>query len=219
MMPQAPGEPVRSGVGTGLTIEAELEAALVERLRARDPDAYVELLKRLGGRMLAVARRMLNNEEDARDAVQEAMLACCKHIDTFDGRSQVGTWLHRIVVNACLMKRRSRSRRPERRIEDLLPTFIEDGHQTRSSESWDREGIGQSGSNEEIRALVRERIDELPEGYREVLLLRDIAGLSTEAAAEVLGMKENAVKTRLHRARQALRALLDPHLREEGSRC
>lgn len=210
---------MRSGVGTGQTIEAELEAALVERLRARDPEAYVELLKRLGGRMLAVARRMLNNEEDARDAVQEAMLACCKHIDTFDGRSQVGTWLHRIVVNACLMKRRSRSRRPERRIEDLLPTSIEDGHQTRSSESWDREGTGQSGSNDEIRALVRERIDELPEGYREVLLLRDIAGLSTEAAAEVLGMKENAVKTRLHRARQALRALLDPHLREEGSRC
>lgn len=202
-----------------MTIEAELEAALVERLRARDPEAYVELLKRLGGRMLAVARRMLNNEEDARDAVQEAMLACCKHIDTFDGRSQVGTWLHRIVVNACLMKRRSRSRRPERRIEDLLPTFIEDGHQTRSSESWDRDGTGQSGSNEEIRALVRERIDELPEGYREVLLLRDIAGLSTEAAAEVLGMKENAVKTRLHRARQALRALLDPHLRGEGSQC
>lgn len=100
--------------GSDVALGSELESSLLERLRAKDPEAYVELLKRLGGRMLAVARRMLNNEEDARDAVQEAMLACCKHVDTFDGRSQVGTWQHRIVVNACLMKRRSRSRRPER---------------------------------------------------------------------------------------------------------
>ncbi|MBL0871576.1 MAG: sigma-70 family RNA polymerase sigma factor [Phycisphaerales bacterium] len=215
MTPRAQAEPVLGGVGLGVSGEAEVEASLVERLRAKDPDAYVELLKLLGGRMLAVARRMLNNEEDARDAVQEAMLACCKHIDTFDGRSQVGTWLHRIVVNACLMKRRSRSRRPERSIEDLLPTFVEDGHQTRSSSAWVRQEVGGGGSGDELRLLVRRRIDELPEGYREVLLLRDIAGLSTEAAAEVLGMKENAVKTRLHRARQALRALLDPAMRGE----
>ncbi len=217
MTPHAQAEPVPGGVGLGVSGEAELEASLVERLRAKDPEAYVELLKRLGGRMLAVARRMLNNEEDARDAVQEAMLACCKHIDTFDGRSQVGTWLHRIVVNACLMKRRSRSRRPERSIEDLLPTFVDDGHQTRSSAPWARHVADEGGSGVELRTLVRQRIDELPDGYREVLLLRDIAGLSTEAAAEVLGMKENAVKTRLHRARQALRALLDPYMRGEAT--
>lgn len=215
MTAEASGKPMHRLGGADVVLEGEHEAALLQRLRAKDPEAYVELLKRLGGRMLAVARRMLNNEEDARDAVQEAMLACCKHIDTFDGRSQVGTWLHRIVVNACLMKRRSRSRRPERSIEDLLPTFVDDGHQTRSSSAWVRQEVGGGGWGEELRLLVRRRIDELPEGYREVLLLRDIAGLSTEAAAEVLGMKENAVKTRLHRARQALRALLDPTMRGE----
>lgn len=215
MNAEASGKPVLRADGSDVALGSELESSLLERLRSRDPEGYVELLKRLGGRMLAVARRMLNNEEDARDAVQEAMLACCKHIDTFDGRSQVGTWLHRIVVNACLMKRRSRSRRPERSIEDLLPTFVDDGHQSRSSAPWASQEAGEGGSGTELRTLVRERIDELPDGYREVLLLRDIAGLSTEAAAEVLGMNENAVKTRLHRARQALRALLDPAMRGE----
>lgn len=189
---------------------ATSESGLIERLRGGDNAAYDELVRVAGGRMLAVARRMMNREEDAHDAVQDAFLSAFKSLDCFDGRSQLTTWLHRITVNACLMKLRSQRRRPERAIEDFLPTFIEDGHQTRESTPW-KPNVGDGIEGRETRDLVRAKINELPEGYRIVLMLRDIEELSTEDTANALGMTENAVKTRLHRARQALRTLLDPH--------
>lgn len=182
---------------------------LIARLRAKDDDAFDELVCLASGRMLAVARRMLNREEDAQDAVQDAFLSAFKALDRFDGRSQLTTWLHRITVNACLMKLRSQRRRPERQIEDFLPNFIADGHQKNPSKSWTPEAL-QSIERNETRALVRAKIDELPEQYRVVLILRDIEELSTEETASALGMTTNAVKTRLHRARQALKGLLDP---------
>lgn len=194
---------------TATTDASGLPDGLLERLRAGEDLAFEELMVLAGGRMLAVARRMMRTEEDAQDAVQDALLSAFKSLDRFDGRSQLTTWLHRITVNACLMKLRTQRRRPERPIEDLLPTFESDGHQTRDSKSWNRanpSGIEQ----EETRRLVREKINELPEQYRVVLVLRDIEELSTEETAEALGMTPNAVKTRLHRARQALRTLLEP---------
>ncbi len=189
------------------------DAGLVLRIKSGDADAFEELVREAGGRMLAVARRMLVNEDDAQDAVQEAFLSAIKSLDRFDGRSRLTTWLHRIVVNACLMKIRSRRRRPERSIEDLLPQFRDDGHQKTPSQSW--KPAGPSGIEQgEVRELVRRMIGELPEQYRVVLTLRDIEGLDTEAAAEVLGVTPNAVKVRLHRARQALKSLLDPYFAE-----
>ena len=188
------------------------DAQLLARLRAGESAAFDELVRAAGGRMLAVARRMLRTEEDARDAVQEAFLSAFKSLAKFDGRSQLTTWLHRITVNACLMKLRSQRRRggTERQIDDFLPEFLEDGHQQSSSKSWkptDDPGI----ERRETRELVRAKIAELPEQYRVVLVLRDIEELSTEETAAALDMTVNAVKTRLHRARQALRGLLDPH--------
>lgn len=194
------------------------ESELVARLRAGESRAFDELVELAGGRMLAVARRMMKSEADAQDAVQDAFLSAFKSLDRFDGRSQLTTWLHRITVNACLMKPRSKSRRPETSIEGLLPTFVEDGHQTHSTPKWNADpssGIQQA----ELRTLIRAKIGELPEQYRLVLVLRDIEELSTEEAAEVLEISENAVKTRLHRARQALRTLLEPHfVNAEASR-
>ncbi|GMU33657.1 MAG: RNA polymerase sigma factor SigM [Planctomycetia bacterium] len=163
--------------------------------------------------MLAVARRIVGNEEDARDALQEAFLSAFKAIKSFEGGSRLSTWLHRIVVNAALMKLRSRKRVQERSIEDLLPKFLSDGHPATPASAW-RETGDSEAQRKENRTLVRAAIDELPEIYRTVLLLRDIEELSTEETSEVLGINNNAVKTRLHRARQALRTLLDPHFRE-----
>jgi RNA polymerase sigma-70 factor (ECF subfamily) len=152
---------------------------------------------------------MLAREEDAQDAVQEAFLSAFKSLDRFDARSQLTTWLHRICVNACLMKLRSQRRRPERSMDDLLPQFLDDGHQRNPSSPW--KPVEESGiERQELRDLVRSKIEELPEAYREVLLLRDIEELDTEETARMLGMSLAAVKTRLHRARQALKALLDP---------
>jgi len=195
---------------------AEFEARLLTRLRAGEDAAFDELVRFAGGRMLAVARRMLGREEDAQDAVQDAFLSAFKSLDRFDGRSQLTTWLHRITVNACLMKLRSQRRRPEKAIEDFLPEYLEDGHQRKSSTPW--KPLASGGIEiEETRALVRSKIEELPEQFRLVLILRDIEELDTEEAATVLGITPNAVKTRLHRARQALRGLLDPHFVEAES--
>jgi len=186
---------------------------LLAALREGDGRAYERLVTGHGGRMLAVARRMLRNDEEARDAVQEAFLSAFRGLPRFAGQSRLTTWLHRITVNAALMKLRSRRARPEESIEPLLPNFLEDGHATRSYVEWP-ESAEQLLQRAEVRRLVRTAIDRLPPTYRTVLLLRDIEELDTGEVAELLSVSENAVKIRLHRARQALRELLDPHLQQ-----
>jgi RNA polymerase sigma-70 factor (ECF subfamily) len=190
------------------------DVELLRGLRAGKDEAFATLVRSHGGRMLAVARRFLSNEEDARDAVQDAFLSAFRAIDRFEGDAKLSTWLHRIVVNASLMKLRTRRRRPEGKIDDLLPHFLENGHQAEPAAQWPRsaDALIESAEN---RSLVRAAIDELPENYRTVLLLRDIEEYDTQQAAEALGLSRAAVKTRLHRARQALRQLLDEHFRLE----
>lgn len=189
------------------------ETKLLAGLRAGEEEAYEALVRAYGGRMLAVARRFLRSEEDARDAVQEAFLNAFRSIDRFEGQARLSTWLHRIVVNAALMKLRTRRRKPERSIDELLPGFETDGHLLNPAEAW-RKAPEEEVGRQELRGLVLEKIHELPAAHRNVLLLRDIEELDTEAAAATLGVSVGAVKTRLHRARQALRELLEPHLRQ-----
>ena len=189
------------------------DSGLLERLRSGEEAAFEELVRRYGGRLLAVARRFLPVEEDARDAVQDAFLSAFRGLHSFEGHAQLSTWLHRIVVNASLMKLRTRRRKPEQSIEELLPGFLEDGHLERPASPWRSEDLDPA-ERTELRELVMRSIHSLPEGHRNVLLLRDIENLDTEEAAELLGISPGAVKTRLHRARQALRELLEPHLQE-----
>jgi hypothetical protein len=111
------------------------------------------------------------------------------------------------------MKLRTRRRRPEESIDALMPKFLEDGHQREPAAQW-QERSDVALARRETRAMVRESIERLPDTHRTVLLLRDIEELDTDETAKLLGISPNAVKTRLHRARQALRALLDPHFRE-----
>jgi len=189
------------------------ERALLQRLRAGENAAFAELIRRHGGRLLSVARRFLVSEEDARDAVQEAFISAFRSIDRFEASAMLSTWLHRIVVNAALMKLRTRRRKPEQSIEELLPGFLENGHIARPASPWRKNAL-EGLEREETSALVREKIQALPEGYRNVLLLRDIEDFDTQETAQLMGISEGAVKTRLHRARLALRELLEPHLRE-----
>lgn len=161
--------------------------------------------------MLATARRFFREEQDAADAVQDAFLSAFKAIGTFNGDSQLGTWLHRIVVNACLMRCRSHDRHPTVAIDSLLPEFDATGHYRESVKSLRGSPID-GLAIEELRQQVRECIDCLPAPYREVLTLRDIEEWDTEATAATLGVSPGVVKTRLHRARQALRTLLEPIL-------
>lgn len=188
--------------------------AFVARLRSGDAAAFEDLVRTQGPRLLRVARRLLRSEEDARDAVQDAFVSAFKSVATFAEGSMLSTWLHRIVINASLMKLRTLRRHPEEDIEPFLPKFREDGHPFVSSEPW-ADTPESLAERAELSSLVRASIDMLPETYRVVLLLRDIEELSTEETAVALGITPNAVKVRLHRARQALRTLLDPHLRAE----
>jgi|SRR5581483_3788893 len=194
------------------------EAALLKGLRAGEQAAYETLVRTYSGRLLAVTRRYLHNDDDARDALQDAFLSAFRGLQTFIEGSLLSTWLHRIAINAALMKLRTRKRRPEEPIEDLLPRFLEDGHREdghrgNPTRPWkEPDGLLE---RQETRAAVRACIDSLPDTYRTVLLLRDIEELDTEEVAQILDISPNAVKIRLHRARQALRTLLDPHFREE----
>ena len=183
------------------------ERPLLARLQTGDEEACERLVREHTGRLLAVARRYLRQEEDARDAVQEAFVAAFRSIARFEGTASLSTWLHRIVINCCLMKLRSGRRRPETSIEELLPRFDETGHRVLDS-SEPPESPETALGRDETRRRVRAAIARLPEPYRAVLLLRDIEEVSTAEAARMLGVSENAVKIRLHRARQALRTLL-----------
>ena len=183
------------------------EASLIARLRSGDEEAFELMVRTFGGRLLAVARRFIRNEEDARDVVQSAYLSAFRALDTFEGACQLSTWLHRIVVNTALMRLRSQRRKPEESIEVLLPAFQDDGHHVEQFSDW-AAPADQLLERKQTRSIVRACIQQLPDNYREVLILRDIEELSTQEAADALSMTATAVKVRLHRARQALSTLL-----------
>src|SRR5262245_59555686 len=112
------------------------ERRLVSGLRAREPQAFEQLVRAYGGYMLAVARRFLFNEEDARQAVQDAFLAAFRSFATFDERASLGPWLHRIAINSALDKLRGKRRHPERSIDDWLPSFEENGQRLEPQAEW-----------------------------------------------------------------------------------
>lgn len=209
-----------SGLGSSAPVDAETvrdldgERDLLYRLWARDEQAYEILVRRYSGRMLATARRFLGAGEDSADAVQEAFCSAFQAMDGFEGKATLSTWLHRIVVNACLMRLRSRSRRRTLSIDVLLPVFDHRGHHVQAIASWSEPC--ERMMRTETQNQVRSCIDLLPDDHRLVLLLRDIEGLDTAEAARAMGISVPAVKTRLHRARQALRTLLEPIFASEG---
>jgi RNA polymerase sigma-70 factor (ECF subfamily) len=206
-----PQQTIDQGQGEGRPDLSADETELLARLRAGDDGAYEELVRSYSPRLLAVARRIVGNDEEARDVIQDAFFNAFRSLRNFHGDARLSTWLHRIVVNSALMKLRTRKRKPEESIEPLLPAFLADGHYAEKFSSWG-EQADSALSRTETQELVRRHIDELPESFRTVLVLRDIEGLDTEETARVLDTTPNAVKIRLHRARAALRTLLAPHI-------
>jgi RNA polymerase sigma-70 factor (ECF subfamily) len=200
--------------GTKFALPPE-DAALLARLRAGDAAAYERWVRASAPRVLRVARRLLRNEQDAQDVTQDAFISAFRHLASFDGSARLSTWLHRIAVNAALMKLRSKRRHPEEPIDERLPRFDAHGEHEHAPWAWAARGDAAVGSAQ-VRKAVRAAIDELPDLYRDVLLLRDIEELTTEEAARELGITIPALKTRLHRARLALREGLDDLMRELG---
>jgi RNA polymerase sigma-70 factor, ECF subfamily len=186
------------------------DAILLAGLRCGNQHAFEEMVRRFGGRLLATARRYLRSEADACDALQDAFLCAFKSIDTFKGDSELSTWLHRILVNSALMHLRAKRRFAETDgipIDELLPRFDTAGNWIDGrSHSAPAHVLFEAS---ETRTMVRRCIDLLPDNYRIVLILRDIEELATEEVASLLDLTPSNVKVRLHRARQALKALLE----------
>lgn len=191
-------------------------ASLLARLRAGEDAAFEIMVRAQASRLLRVARRFFASEDDALDVVQEAFLAAFRNLDGFQEGARLSTWLHRITVNAALMKLRSRRRRPEEPIDELLPQFDDRGLSTHLPREWTGHAH-ELLEREEDRKFVRASIQKLPESYRLVLLLRDIDEWDTRETARLLGLTTGAVKVRLHRARLALRTLLAARFEVEAS--
>ena len=195
---------------SSLTSEARRpaeESDLIHHLRAGDEAAYESLVREHGGRMLAIARRFFSSDQDAADAVQDAFISAFQSITSFEASSKLSTWLHRIIVNACLMKIRSCRRHETSSLDDHLPQFASDGHHAQSVPAWTCPVARTIEA--ETREQVRRAINDMPDAHREVLLLRDIEEFDTEETARLLNTTVANVKTRLHRARQVLRTHLE----------
>lgn len=190
------------------------EAELVASARVGDLRAFEELVRRYAPRILRLAIRVVGNEADAEDVLQEAFLKAYAKLDQFQGHSSFYTWIVRIAVNEALM--RLRRRHGEREVsldqeidtgEDLLPREVEDWHP-------DPE---QQFARQEMHDLLSRTIASLALPYRLVFQLRDVEGLSTEETAEALGLSIPAVKSRLLRARLQLREKLNRFFRREAN--
>jgi len=190
----------------------DIDTTIVEGLRAGDDRAFELLVRTYVGPLRAVALRLLQNQADADDAVQEALLSAYRGFANFRADARLATWLHRIVVNAALQRlRRGRRQDEAQDIDGLLPRFQANGYPEHFHQPW-VSSIDDLVTRAETRESVREMIARLPETYRTVLVLRDIEELDTSEAAELLGISPATLKVRLHRARQALRNLFEREL-------
>lgn len=201
-----------SAVGEARSPE-ETERMLIDGLRAGSERSFEQLVRTHGGAMLAVSQRLLRNEQDAQDALQDAFVQVFRAIGSFRGESSLATWLHRIARNAALLRIRRASRRPEVSIEPLLPVYDETGHRAGPVANLP---VSPDAVLErrQVRENVRACVARLPVRYRSVIVLRDLEEKSTLETAELLGVSENVVKVRLHRARKALATLISREVPE-----
>ena len=175
-----------------------MDAAVLDRARVGDRDAMERVLESVAPSIRRFAVTMCKNDADADDVVQDALLTIATKLDSFEGRSSFATWAFTLARTACSRRRRGLKNRPAEG---------DDALDTQPSEA---RGPEERVSDQEIGALVARALDTLPEDYRAVLLLRDGEGLTAPEAAAVLGTTVDALKSRLHRARSALREALVP---------
>jgi RNA polymerase sigma-70 factor (ECF subfamily) len=179
-------------------------SALVERAQQGDTKALEELLSELAPTIYRFGLRMCRNDHDADDVLQDALLLVASRLGEFEGRSTVASWAFALTRSACARKRRGLKNQPP----------LDDGVARQQAAA---------GPNPEQAAVDRElghaligALDRLPEDYREVVVLRDMEGLSAAEVADALQISVDAVKSRLHRARSALREQLRPLLEAEN---
>jgi RNA polymerase sigma-70 factor (ECF subfamily) len=182
-------------------IMASGDLELAQRALARDGVAFRTIMKTHNQRLYRIARGVVRNDSEAEDVVQEAYVRAFAHLDSFRGDASLGTWLSRIVINEALGRLRKRRRTvamPENPQAEIIQFPL--------NPSDDPE---RTMAQRQILALVERATDSLPDVYRMVFVARVIEGLSIEETAELLDVRPETVKTRLHRARALLRRAQD----------
>ena len=190
------------------------DQALIEKVRGGNYEAFESLVNRYEGKIYRLAIRMLRNPQDAEDALQETFIQVFRGLPGFEGRSQFSTWLFRLATNVCLMRIRHRDTEPSKMLplEDYLPK-LEEGAAPQMVDWADRPE--DALLSKESREKMMEALDKLPPEYRAVFILRDIEGFSNAETGESLGISVAAVKSRLHRARIALRGMLSGYFEKK----
>ena len=172
-------------------------------------------MTRFSARVYRLAYGITRSAPDAEEVVQDVFLQIVNKGGGFEGRAALSSWIYRITTNLSLNKRRGKRRELETSLDDMLPTFLPDGHRAGERPfvvaDWSATPDEKLLSGES-RRMLEAAIDRLPEHYRAVLVLRDVEELSNEETAQIVGDTVAAVKTRLHRARMALREQLTRHL-------
>jgi RNA polymerase sigma-70 factor (ECF subfamily) len=189
------------------------ESSLVAQAKAGDQNAFSELVTHYERKIYRLAKNITRNDEDAEDVLQDAFFKAYEHLDSFKGDSKFYTWIVRIAVNEALM--RLRKRKSDRSVS--LDEPVEMGEETVAREIavWE-DNPEQRYSKEEWRQILDEAVAGLKPDFRTVFMLRDIEELSTEETAEALGISVPAVKSRLLRARLALRETLTRLFKRKG---
>src|SRR5580698_7422531 len=189
------------------------EGQLVAQAKAGDVQAFTDLVNRYERKIYRLAKHITQNDEDAEDVLQDAFLKAYEHLDSFKGDSKFYTWIVRIAVNESLMK--LRKRKSDRTVPLDEPVDTGEEMVTREIAVWD-DNPEQRYSREEIQEILDKAVEGLKPDFRTVFILRDIEELSTEETAESLGISIPAVKSRLLRARLALREKLTRQFRRKG---
>jgi RNA polymerase sigma-70 factor (ECF subfamily) len=190
------------------------DSALVARAQAGDTIAFDELVKRYADKVHRLTYKVLRHEEDASDALQDAFLSAYRSLPRFKGESTFSTWLYRVAMNAALMRLRKRRdgmvslEQPGDGSETRAPLQIADWARTPAEELL----------NSELRVALQRAVDALPEDLAKVFLLREWEGKSNAEVAEILEISIPAVKSRLHRARVALRDFLNRYFAERAAK-
>jgi RNA polymerase sigma-70 factor (ECF subfamily) len=195
------------------------EIELARRLIAGDAGAFDRFVEHFRGKIFHYSWLMCGQREDAEEVAQEALLKIFENFTHLREPERVRPWVFRIAKNACLMKRRKSVFAPDRELslDELLPVRnSENGRMKLEIADWSALPDNRLLESE-MKDTLRRAIGELPESYRSVILLRDMEELSTQETAQILEVSEDNVKTRLHRARLALRQKLDETLRAAQS--
>lgn len=182
------------------------DEVLVERAQHGDRAALCEIICRYERKTYNLAYRLMGNHADASDAAQEALVRVYTRLHCFRGDSAFSTWLFRVVTNTCLDELRRRGRLRHASLDNPLPT--DEGALPRQTTAEEVDSPVERAEQREVQAAVQRAINRLPEDYRLVVVMRDLHDYSYHEIADMLGTSLGTVKSRLHRARQALRIII-----------